>query len=190
MNDHPILKAAAHGDTVRLRTFLDISFNPNVTDPTTGKTPLMHAAVNNHEPAVLLLLQYLRPDQVDAEDNYGMTALMHTAMHSEAPMPDREKMVHLLVEHKANINRLFALKESLSRTPIYHQVMFAALAATGTGLSGARRDKMAETTKRVGSDTLHPVNNTTNLSHKNTQLTTVLSKDQQTARENNSNSLS
>ncbi|MBI1215077.1 MAG: hypothetical protein GC185_04565 [Alphaproteobacteria bacterium] len=78
--------AIENGDTVRVQELLEeYPGIENVRDET-GKTPLIEAAEENREEAARLLL--LKTADPDAQNDFGMTALMYTATNGNVAMTE------------------------------------------------------------------------------------------------------
>ncbi len=89
-----LLRAAAIGNTVKVKTLLARGANANLASEDDRLTPLMWAAMNGHPGAVKSLLD--KGADPNICDNQGRTALMLAAEHGHATT------VKLLLEHGAD----------------------------------------------------------------------------------------
>lgn len=114
-----IIKAAKHGDLVRLEQLLEADRSLLGARDKDGSTPLHCAIWKGHQAAVALLLEAGADVNAHNENDHWGTTPLHTAAHA-----NQAAIAQLLIDRGANLNA----KDREGRTPLFHTTFHKATA--------------------------------------------------------------
>lgn len=114
-----IIKAAKHGDLVRLEKLLEIDSSLLNARDKDGSTPLHCAIWKGHQAAVALLLEAGADVNAHNENDHWGTTPLHAAAHA-----NQAAIAQLLIDGGASVNA----KDREGRTPLFHTTFHRAKA--------------------------------------------------------------